>query len=366
MTLMANYWAEQGYKLTLITIDSADRDFYPVHHDVRRIGLGLLGKSSSFQQAIVGNFRRVAGLRGAIRGSKPDVVVSFIEKTNILALLSTMGLPIPVVVSERIDPRYHNVERLWSFLRWVVYRRAAALVVQTNGLRRWAEQFVDRRAVHVISNPLTHQNAEGGKVGERADTEKTVVAMGRLVTQKGFDILINAFARCAPKHPEWNLVIIGEGPERKRLGEIADRLNIGSKVKFTGRLANPLEMLNQADLFVLSSRYEGFPNALIEAMACRLPVISSDCPSGPREIIRDGVDGVLVSPNNIAELADAMNRLMGDWRERRRLSSRAVEIIDRLGLERIMGLWDELLHGVSIQARTGMPMACQLSTESKE
>jgi len=347
---MANYWAEQGHNPTLITLDSVDRDFYPVHHDVRRVGLGLLQKSSSLKQAISGNVRRVIGLRRAISESKPDVVVSFIEKTNILALLSTMKLPIPIVISERIDPRYHDVERLWRFLRWVVYRRAAALVVQTNGLRTWAERFVDRKAVYVISNPLMQQSSAGRGVEQQAGTGRTVVAMGRLVTQKGFDVLINAFARCASKHSEWNLVIIGEGPELERLEAIADHLNIGSRVRFTGRLTNPLEILSRADLFVLSSRYEGFPNALIEAMACRLPVISSDCPSGPREIIRDGVDGVLVPPDDITELAAAMGRLMGDWRERHRLSSRAVEISDRLGIERVMGLWDELLHGVSISS----------------
>lgn len=350
MTLMANHWAVQGHSPTLITLDSAGRDFYPVHHGVRRVGLGLLGDSAGLCQATVGNLRRVLGLRTAIRKSKPDVVVSFIEKTNVLTLLSTMGLAIPVVVSERIDPRYHDVERLWSFLRWAIYRRAAALVVQTNGLRDWAEQFVDRRAVCVISNPLMQQGSAALGVGQHAGTGRTVVAMGRLVTQKGFDILINAFARCASEHPEWNLIIIGEGPERKRLEEIADHLNIGSRVRFTGRLTNPLEVLRKADLFVLSSRYEGFPNALIEAMACGLPVISTDCPSGPREIIRDGVDGVLVSANNIAELAVAMDRLMGDELERQRLSSRAVEISDRLGIERVMGLWDELLHGVSISS----------------
>ena len=343
MAVMANYWAEQGHDLTLITLTPVEEDFYPLHASVRRIGLSLMNLSTTLREAVWNNMTRLKRLRKAICLSQPNVVISFIEKTNILVLMSTIGLHIPIIACERIDPRYHHIGAVWSWLRWLLYRRATSLVVQTEGLRHWAERFVVRDAVHVIPNPVS------AVAHEREDPEactrrgKNISAMGRLVPQKGFDNLLRAFAHCVAKHVEWSLIIIGEGPERERLETLSARLGIGNQVSMVGRRSNPLEMLHQADLFVLSSRYEGFPMALVEAMACQLPVVSTDCPSGPRDIIRDGVDGILVPPDDVAALAGAMDRLMADPAERQRLGMRAVEVVERFSKGKIMKLWGDLL-----------------------
>lgn len=343
MAMMANYWAEHAREVTLITIASKTLDFYSLHHGVHRTALGLVGASSHLASAAWNNLRRLQRLRQEIKASQPDIVLSFTDQANVLTLAGSLGLRIPVVVCERTDPRYHDIGSIWAWLRRLLYPQAAALVVQTDGLRGWAEGILKNHAVHVIPNaaPASVVRHNGGL--DLKPTGRTIVTLGRFTLEKGFDILLKAFARCARKHSDWSLVMLGDGEERGRLEALAVELGIKDRVNMPGRVKDPFGILCGADLFILSSRYEGFPNALLEAMACGLAVISTDCPSGPREIIRDGVDGVLVLPDNVDALAAAMDRLMANQTERQRLGGRAIEVVERFSTEKIMKMWDELL-----------------------
>jgi glycosyltransferase involved in cell wall biosynthesis len=156
-----------------------------------------------------------------------------------------------------------------------------------------------------------------------------------------------AFAQLKERHPNWNLTILGEGPLRQVLESLRDQLGLTSRVFLLGYVRDTYYYLKKADLFVMCSRFEGFPNALCEAMACGIPVISTDCPSGPREIIRSGENGLLVQPEDVNALALAMDSLMSDEKERKRLGSRAVEVIERFSLEKIMRMWEEVLDASS-------------------
>lgn len=341
MSVMANYWAERGEDITLITLSSQSHDWYKLHPRVKRVGLDVLSTSTHIGQAIRRNVRRVTGLRQTLRNTQPDTVISFLDTTNVLTLMASWGLGVPVIVSERIDPHQCSIGMAWNGLRAALYRHADAVVVQSCAVRDWALRLQGIKTVHVIPNPVSPMRNGSEQSSSRHSASHTIVAMGRLVRQKGFDILIEAFGRCVVKQAGWSLIILGEGEERRNLEALATELDITDVVRLAGLVPDPALILRQADMFVLSSRYEGFPNALLEAMACGLPVIATDCPSGPQEIVRDGVNGVLVRSDDVGALADAMDHLMASTDERRRLGAGAREVIERFSMKRIMTMWDE-------------------------
>jgi glycosyltransferase involved in cell wall biosynthesis len=236
----------------------------------------------------------------------------------------------------------------------VLYPSARAVVVQTAGISQWAQRIVRKEAIYVIPNPISEQFL-GSHESNGTSSYHTVVAIGRMEPQKGFDRLLTAFAKCARRHPEWTLRIVGEGTERPQLHALAVKLKLESRIRFDTVTKEPEKVLRDSDLFVLSSRYEGFPMVLLEAMACGLPVISFDCPTGPREMIRDGIDGVLVPPDDVEALAKAMDGLMGAQQERQRLAARAVEVSERFGLSRVMAMWSEVLGKAARAGRRSQP-----------
>jgi glycosyltransferase involved in cell wall biosynthesis len=352
MSVMANYWAERAWKVTLITLDSTTSDFYRLHQRVDRVALGLMEESSNAFIGIRNNVLRIARLRNAIQAAKPDVVISFIDRVNVLTLLATWQLPLRTVIMEHTHPEGRDVGSSWNVLRRLTYPTADLIGVLTERARPWAQRYAKMKPVFVMPNPVSiaDQNVKGdvelAHFVKAPQNAHIIVSMGRLIREKGFDLLLAAFAKVFQSRPELRLVVLGEGVERPVLEQFAADLGIAFYVSFPGRISNPWPLLRQADLFILSSRHEGFPLALCEAMACGLPVISFDCPSGPREIIRDDVDGVLVAPENVDALSEAINKLMCDEAKRKRLAARAPEVIQRFGLDKIMGMWDTLLRSL--------------------
>ena len=344
MTLLATGFAQQGHEVYLVTLGPTGHDFFPVDPSVRRIGLDLLEDSASLFQALRANLKRMRMLRRLVQIVRPHTVISFMTSMNVLTLIACLGLPLRIVVSERVDPESHRGSYSWSVLRALAYRRAYAIVVQTEVAARWFRQrFRGGVRVSVIPNPVVA--AAVGQTQSQQELPQTpyLLGAGRLVHQKGFDLLIEAFALIAAQRGQLRLAIAGEGPELQSLQELATRLHVAQRVSFLGSIRELGAVMRNADVFVLSSRYEGFPNVLLEALASGVPVVATDCPGGPREILGDGALGILVPSGQASALAEAVMRVIGDVELRRRLST--PRVARNYELAAVIGVWETLLAG---------------------
>ena len=338
LVALLNAWAEAGRAVTLITLDDTP-SFYPIDDRVHWVPLALTGNSRGLIQALGANFARIRALRQAIAESPAPAILSFGDTANVLALIASRGLGRRVVISERVDPRHHPLPRAWQVARRLTYPFADLVTGQTGPVTEWLGGL--SKHTLCIPNPVAAQAMAIEGIPDQKS--RTIAAAGRLVPQKGFDLLIEAFA--ALDAPDWNLVIHGEGPDREALTAKADALGLGARFSLPGNVTDLPAHLATASLFVLSSRYEGFPNVLCEAMACGLPVIAFDCPSGPADIIRPEIDGLLVKPQDVAGLTEALSRLIADASLRRALAAQAPDIVDRFGLDAILKQWDGALDG---------------------
>ncbi len=339
LSTLANAWAEKGWEIVVFTLEAPEAEpFYPLHPSIQLRRLDLLGNSASTASALANNFTRIRLLRRRLAEARPDVLISFIDQGNVLALLASRGLGIPVIISERTDPSRRPIEPFWNGLRKLTYPLAEGVVFQSQGVADWFTPRIRARGT-VIPNPVPAP-PPGSGVSTREGPTLRLVSLGRLARIKGFDVLLAAFAQARAHLPLWRLEIWGEGPEREALEKMAQDLGLTGQVRFPGLTPVPSEVLRGADLFVLSSHAEGFPNALVEAMAMGLPVVSTRFGGAVDDIVQDGVNGLLVPPGDSAALAHALVRLMSDPLERSRLGEKAREVVQRFSTERIVALWE--------------------------
>jgi GalNAc-alpha-(1->4)-GalNAc-alpha-(1->3)-diNAcBac-PP-undecaprenol alpha-1,4-N-acetyl-D-galactosaminyltransferase len=363
MSILANYWATHGWQVTLIMlVDRSKPPFYKLDPQIKLIQLGVSGGSANAFTALLNVWQRVKVLRSAIIASEPDVVISFMGTASVLTLMAGWNTNLPVIVCKHIYPGLSELNQVWQFLIKLTYRYADLVTVLTQNALPFFPAEKGYRTI-VMPNPVLMPAAE--IVTERLLPTPTLIAVGRLAPQKGFDLLILAFAKLRDKHPDWHLTILGEGQIRSELEALRTQLELGDVVHLPGQMQNVNAYLRQADIFVMSSRFEGFPMALCEAMACGLPVISTDCLSGPREIITDGVDGILVATEDVDALAVGLDRLMSNPIERAKFSQAAPSVLDRFGLEQVMKMWSDEIDGVILRRKGSRLRAAPVPTAKK-
>lgn len=339
---LAHHWCGAGHGVDVITFDRPEDPIF--HRLPEQVVLHRLGGRSGF----AGMAGRVFALRQVLRrraaAERPQVIVSFLTKNNLIAALATLGTPTRLVCAERNNPERQGTHPLWNLLLRLLYRRADAIVCQTEAVRRCFPAAVQGKLM-TIANPVPAPD-----VARAAGEVKRVCAVGRLTQQKGFDLLITAFARVAPRWSDWRLDIWGDGPERAALeGQIRD-LGLEGRVVLRGLSPRPRAWVAEAGIFVLSSRYEGFPNVLGEAMAAGLPVIAADCDFGPADMVEQGRSGILVPCQSRGEspgvLGEAIAGLIADPFTRSRMGAAAAEAMARFQPARILREWDEVLAQV--------------------
>ena len=233
-----------------------------------------------------------SGCRGKIKSIEADAVLSFLTQTNILTVLATRGLNTRTVISERNDPRLQRHRRRVELLRKFLYRRADIVTANSRGALTALEAFVPREKLAFLPNPL----ALPASIEVARLEAPTIITVGRLVEQKGLDVLITAWAKAAPRLPGWRLAIVGDGPLRGELEALAQTLGVDDSIDWYGHLADPFPLVRAAKFFVLTSRFEGTPNALLEAMACGLPGVVSDASPGPCELAGEDQSAGLIVP----------------------------------------------------------------------
>lgn len=346
ISLITQEWAERGWEVSIVTFDSpSDPVGFDYAPGIELIRLNIPAGRGSKLRGIRSSVTRITALHRLLKEKRPDIVLSFLTKVNVLTLLASTGTDIPIVISERNNPQAQAAHPLWARAWLALAGRAKGIVLQTETIRGFYPPRIAHRAT-VIPNVV-----EAPQIARQPHEGKLLVAAGRLDRQKGFDLLIDAFALIAPRFPEWSLVIWGEGQERAALeAQIAAR-GMGERISLPGNSPRPVSWVENADLYVMSSRYEGFGNVLVEAMQSGLPAITFDCNFGPRDIVRDGEDGLLVTPEDMNALAFSLARAMGDPAFRERLATTAKRSAQRFNRSSVVSLWDSLIDKVVYSAK---------------
>lgn len=299
----------------------------------------LLGSSGAVYARVLRAVEwKVEALRGVLQRAAPDAVLSVLGATNIISIAASAGLSHRTVISERNDPSRQRLDAPWHDLRPLIYGQADAVSANSRGALEAMRAYCPAKKLCLAPNPLILPDTAAGAV--RSDA---VVFLARLVPQKAPDVLIEAFARLHRRRPEWVLHLAGDGPLHEPLRTRVEALGLAGAVTFHGVVADPSPLLVRCPVFVLPSRFEGTPNALLEAMAHRMACIVSDASPGPLRLVEDGVSGLVVATDSVPDLAAALERLAADELLRRRLGEAAFERVRGFGLDRIGPVWDRIL-----------------------
>ncbi len=311
---------------------------YYLNNNIRRISLSNETDSKNFYRK---NFLRFYRLKKYLNTSRSEIYLAMLPITIVMILLLKRYCNAPVIVSERGDPsKTVGKSKINKYIMRQLYKKADGFVFQTRDAMSFYEEILPVNGV-IIPNAV---NLDFVNQQPSIERNKTIVSIGRLTEQKNFPVLINSFSNIVKKFPEYQLIIYGEGQLRNSLNDQIIKLNLKNKVLLPGHVNNIKEHINNASMFVLSSNYEGMPNALMEAMALGIPVIATDCPvGGPRNLINSGENGILIPINNRFEMEKAMEKIISDKEFAEKIGINALNITKKYSPDRIYQEWETYL-----------------------
>lgn len=326
---LANHFSKIGYDVVIYVEEQMGK-----HYEMEP-GVRVYQETEFFKNYYTRHFRQIFQLRRRVKEINPDLVISFQTNQNALSVLATRGRNIPVIVSERGDPyQYHDIV---AKLKTRVINKAEGGVFQTKKAMQYYGEELQQRSV-VIYNPNT---VTGIERQEKRNNE--IAFVGRFdIHQKRQDLAIEAFKIVADSVPDVKLSFYGAGKEQEIIKKQACDLGIEDRVLFKGLVKDVPNAIKDSRLFLMTSDFEGMPNALIEAMACGLPCVSTDCsPGGASELIQSGENGIVVPCGDAKAIAAAIVRLLNDQGEAEKMGAEAQKIVDKLNPAIIYGEWEK-------------------------
>lgn len=335
---LAHRFSIAGYRSILVTSFVDGKFEYPVPEGVERISMET---KEIAQSRLRRNFGRILKLRQYCKKYKPVALISFMAEPNFRAICATIGLPVKSIVSVRNDPEREYNGKIGRLIGRYLLPLADGCVFQTEDAKVWFPQRLQKKSA-VIMNEVAKVFFDTQYIGGR-----NIVTLGRLTEQKNQTLLIRAFSEIAEKYPSSNLEIYGDGPLRNTLEKQIKDLKMTNRIILMGATKNAASVLATAKLFVLSSNFEGMPNALMEALTIGVPSISTDCPcGGPKVLIDDGVNGLLISVDNKDELIHAMERLLSDEKSALMMGENAKKSSMRYHPDTIFDGWKRYIEHV--------------------
>ena len=335
---LAQYLDEKGYHVVLVTTHKVEIE-YEVPETVKRI----LSEPDEceLQGGRIRNFlTRFRKLRRIWKEEKPDAIVSFIGKNNIMAILTSLGMGIPVAVSVRGEPGEEYYNGVLRFLARNLFRLADGVILQTKRCMEFFPKGVRKKAI-ILKNPV---NPVFFREPYRGEREKTIVAVGRVDENKNHEMLIQAFAGIADEFPEYRLIIYGDGDKRSDLLKLTRELKLEDRISLPGNIDNVADAIYKTRVFVLSSNTEGMPNTLIEAMISGLTVVSTDCPcGGPAELIVHGVNGLLNPVKDINTMKENLQYVLNNLHRADEMAHEASKTSDIYDVNKVYLEWERYL-----------------------